>query len=98
MAPQTNQIKIKFSKKFIEHYKKADVRIRHHVDERIRIFEKNPQESLLRNHSLRDTWKGYRSINITADWRAIYKEIFESKKDLLAYFVALGTHKKLYGK
>jgi addiction module RelE/StbE family toxin len=98
MAPQTNQIKVKFSKEFIVHYKKADVRIQHQFDERILIFKRNPQYLQLHNHSLRDDWKGYRSINITADWRAIYKEISEETETTLAYFIALGTHEQLYGK
>lgn len=96
MASQTNKIKIKFSKEFIEHYKIANVRVRHQVDEIIRLFKRNPTDLQLRNHSLRDNWKGYRSINITADWRAIYKEILENKEYYLAYFVALGAHKQLY--
>lgn len=98
MAPQTNQIKIKFSKEFIEHYKKADVRIQNHVDKRIRIFKRTPQDLQLRNHSLRDKWKGYRSINITSDWRAIYIDISDNTKTLCAYFIALGTHEQLYRK
>jgi addiction module RelE/StbE family toxin len=96
MASQTNKLKVKFSKEFIEHYKKANVRIRHQVDERIRLFKRNPTDLQLRNHSLRDNWKGYRSINISVDWRAIYKEIPENKNFYLAFFVALGTHKQLY--
>jgi hypothetical protein len=52
MASQTNKIKVKFSKEFIEHYKGANVRILHQVDERIRLFKENPTNLQLRNHSL----------------------------------------------
>jgi len=39
---------------------------------------------------------GCRSIDVTADYRAIYKEVREGK-EFNAYFVALGTHEELYG-
>ena len=96
MASQTNRIKVKFRKEFIVHYKKANVRIQHEVDKRIRLFKRNPTEIQLHNHPLRDKWKGYRSINITEDFRAIYKELLEENEYYIAYFVALGTHKQLY--
>jgi len=37
--------------------------------------------------------RGYRSINITGDWRAIFMEIDGGK---IIYFVAIGTHSQLY--
>ncbi len=83
------------NKEFIKLYKKANVRIRKSTDERLKIFGKNPFEKGLNNHSLRDEWEGYRSIDITNDYRAIYKEVKEGE-EINAYFVALGTHKELY--
>ncbi len=85
------------NKEFIKLYKKADVRIRKSTDERLRIFGKNPFEAGLNNHPLRDEREGYRSIDITNDYRAIYKEAKEGE-EMNAYFVALGTHEELYGK
>src|SRR3954453_5322788 len=84
------------SKEFIELYKKADVRLRKRVDEKFRIFEKNPFDLGLNNHPLRDKWADHRSIDITNDYRAIYKEVREGE-ELNAYFVGLGTHDELYG-
>ena len=81
---------------FIRLYKKADVRIKKEVDECLRIFGKNPHDLGLRNHPLHEEWEGYRSIDITHDYRAIYKEAHEGK-EINAYFVALGTHDELYG-
>jgi len=49
---------------------------------------------ILKGVSVR-VWKGYRSIDITGNWRAIYAEKVEGK-DIVAYFVALGTHRELY--
>jgi len=59
------------------------------------FFTDNPHNSRLNNHSLKGKWKGYRSINVTSDWRAIYTEKREGK-DTIAYFVAIGTHEQLY--
>ena len=81
---------------FIRLYKKADVRIKKEVDECLRIFGKNPHDLGLRNHPLHEEWEGYRSIDITNDYRAIYKEAHE-RKEINACFVALGTHDELYG-
>ena len=89
-------MKVKFSKEFIKKYKKANVRIRNRVDEQILLFENNPNESSLRHHSLHNEWLGYKSIDITDDYRAIYEEV-ETEKDVSAYFIDLGTHKELYG-
>lgn len=80
---------------FLKTLKKADVRIRKDFKKRIGIFIKNPNDSRLNNHPLKREWEGYRSININADWRAIYREKKEGQKRI-AYFFALGTHKELY--
>lgn len=88
-------MKAKFDKLFFFQYKKADVRIRNEFDKRLRIFVKQPTFPQLRNHALRKGWLGYRSIDITSDWRAIYKEI-KIGEETIAYFVSIGTHKELY--
>jgi mRNA-degrading endonuclease YafQ of YafQ-DinJ toxin-antitoxin module len=84
------------NKEFIAQYKKVDVRIRKAVAEKIRLFQQNPYELRLNNHPLRDIREGYRSIDTTTDYRAVYKEVKEGGK-INAYFFALGTHKELYG-
>ena len=81
---------------FIRLYKKADVRIRKQVDGKLRIFSKNPHDLGLRNHLLHEEWEGFRSIDITNDYRAVYEEVQEGE-EINAYFIALGTHDELYG-
>lgn len=90
-------MRIDYSFNFRLQYKKADVRIRNSVDEKIEIFLKNSLDPILNNHSLREPLKGLRSIDITADWRAIYEEIYEGDESII-YFIGLGTHKQLYEK
>ena len=86
---------VRYSPHFYRQYKKANVRIRNSVDVRIEKFLKNPNDLQLNNHALRNEWQGYKSIDITSDWRAIYKEIYQGE-DITAYFVEIGTHKELY--
>jgi len=45
----------------------------------------------LNNHSLSGEWRGYRSIDITGDIRAVYR--IENEINL---FVAIGSHNQLY--
>ena len=47
--------------------------------------------------SLQEPLKGLRSIDITADYRAVYEEIYGGDEQT-AYFVGLGTHEELYKK
>ncbi len=88
---------IKYDPAFLQALKKANVRIRTQVKERLLLFSKTPYNLQLNNHALQREWQGYRSIDITNDWRAIYEEIQEGR-ETIAYFVALGTHEQLYSK
>jgi len=90
-------MKVVYDPTFITTVKKVNVRIRKSFKQRIYIFAKDPYSLELDNHSLRYTYAGYRSIDITADYRAIYKERYIGKV-IIAYFTALGTHKQLYRK
>lgn len=80
---------------FTKKLKKQRVLVRKNFKERIIIFSKDPDYPKLNNHPLREKWEGYRSIDITDDWRAIYKEI-RIRGEIIAYFVAIGTHEELY--
>lgn len=86
---------VKLDPDFIKLLKKSDVKIRKSFKERIIKFSKNPLDPQLHDHPLKKKWYGHRSIDITADWRAIYKEI-KFGEESVAYFVAIGTHKELY--
>ena len=88
-------MKIVYDPAFVQKLKKVDVRIRKQVKARILLFWLNPHDPQLRNHSLKRKYAGYHSIDITEDWRAIYKEIIQGE-ELIAYFVIFGTHEELY--
>lgn len=87
---------VRYASAFLKKLKKTDVRIRKSFRERIAIFSSDPFNPQLNNHLLQREWQGYRSIDVTNDYRAIYTEKVEGK-EIIAYFVAIGTHKQLYG-
>lgn len=90
-------MKVVYDPAFLEKVKKVDVRRRKMVDEKILLFSKNPDDSQLDNHPLQREYQGYMSIDITSDYRAIYKET-RIGNEVVAYFIFLETHKELYGK
>lgn len=95
MVRKTGDMKIQYDPDFIKSLKKANVRVRKSFKEKIIIFSKNPDNPYLDNHQLHGKYQGYRSIDITADWRAVYEEINE-EDEVIAYFIAIGTHEQLY--
>lgn len=89
-------MKIAYDPNFLKRFKKTNVRIRKKVKENVLLFSQNPNNPSLNNHPLKKEFLGYRSIDITNNWRAIYKEA-KINKENGTYFVTLGTHKELYG-
>lgn len=60
--------------------------------DKLAIFLSEEFSAKLNNHALAGEYFGYRSINISGDWRAILKQNQDG-----VYFVTLGTHSQLYG-
>ena len=83
---------VEFHRSFDKLYIKLPAKLKIRLSERLKIFMANPLDPTLRNHALSGEWVGYRSINITGDYRAIYEETGKNG----ARFVAVGTHGKLY--
>ncbi len=77
-----------FKKKF----KKLPLPVRSRFKERLCLFLENKFNPILNNHSVNVTFPGCRSINVTGDYRAIFKEEGE---DII--FINIGTHSELYG-
>ena len=88
---------VRYSPLFFKTLKKLDVKIRKSFKEKILLFSKNSNDPQLNNHPLKREYQGLRSIDITADFRAIYEEKHDGKEET-AYFVLIGTHDELYGK
>lgn len=90
-------MKIFYDPEFIQQLKRLNVRIRKSFTERIAIFQNNPNDSVLDNHPLEKEYLGHRSIDITVDFRAIFKEVSENK-EITYYFFLIGTHDQLFKK
>ena len=85
-------LRIEFSSLFNKQRRAAPIEIKQALYEVLDLFSENPIHPSLRNHPLTGKYAGFRSINVTDDWRAVYREKEDSIK-----FVAIGTHQKLYG-
>jgi len=85
-------MKVVFSRTFVKQLKKAPPKIRTAFRRRLEIFLDDPFHPVLHNHALTGRLKGYRSINVTGDWRAIFRVLDDGS----VYFDTLGTHSQLY--
>jgi len=85
-------MRIRFHKNFEKQYKKLREGQKKRFQERLFLFLENPFNPVFGNHPLKGKYKGYRSINITGDLRAVYKFINEQE----CIFVIIDTHSNLY--
>lgn len=83
---------IRLHKNFEKRFKKLPQPIQTKTKERLSLFLTDPFHPQLMNHLLKGNYLGYRSINITGDWRAIFKLMSED----VAIFVTIDTHSNLY--
>ena len=83
---------IEFTKSFTKQFKKLHTNQQERFYERLELFKKNPQDRVLRDHALKGTYKGYRSIDIEGDLRALYYV----KEDVVVVFAIIGSHSQLY--
>ncbi len=89
-------MKINFAREFIKQYRKANPKIKKAIDKRLKLFSENQLNPVLNNHQLSGNYQGFRSINITGDWRAIYSETKDENNQTLIIFNSLGTHSQIY--
>ena len=85
-------MKIDYHKKFYKTFDKLPIKIQEKFYERLRIFSQNQFNTVLNNHALTGEYRGYRSIDITGDLRAIF-ELIEKDTSL---FIMVDTHSNLY--
>jgi len=85
-------MKIRFHGSFEKQYKKLRENDRLQAIERLSLFSKDEFSPILNNHPLLGKYKGYRSINITGDIRALYKY----QNPSVCIFVIIDSHSNLY--
>ena len=86
-------MKIYLSKKFQKKYKKMGLIQKRQVDRAVVLFRSNPNHVRLRNHPLKGSYKGLRSISAASDLRIILKV---KGNYIVVIFVTVGTHSQLY--
>lgn len=80
-------------KTFQKQYAKLRPTIKEKFKARRSLFLDDPFNPVLNNHSVDSAYSGWRSINITGDYRALYEPVGGE----LAVFMKIGTHSELYG-
>ena len=88
--------RIEFTQRFDKQLKKAPPEIKEAFIEALELFLENPMHPNLQNHALGKKLTGYRSIDVTGDWRAVFKEKQTNEQKVIV-FDLFGTHKDLYG-
>jgi len=84
---------IGFHKNFRKKYKKLNKKTKEKLKDRLDIFLNDQYDPILENHPLKGKYADFRSINITGDFRAIYK--YKSNEKCI--FVDVDTHSNLFG-
>ena len=69
------------------------MKVRNQFKKRLKLFLGDPFNPLLSNHALHGEWRQFRSINVTGDFRAIYRMLTDGTGE----FVLIDTHGNLYG-
>jgi len=84
-------MKLDYHKDFRKQFARLPVKIQDKFGERMALFLQDKFNPILNNHSVEPTYPDCRSINITGDYRTIFKEA-----DEFCIFVKIGTHSELY--
>ena len=92
----TKPLRIDFTPRFNKQRKAAPIEIKTAFREVLELFLENPNHPQLRSHPLKERYSGYNSIDVTGDWRALFK-VRQSKTEIVVTFHILGTHPQLYG-
>ncbi|MFA5770380.1 MAG: type II toxin-antitoxin system mRNA interferase toxin, RelE/StbE family [Patescibacteria group bacterium] len=86
---------IRFSQDFIKllrKIKRTDKGLIDQVNKQLKLFQLHPQHPSLRTHKLTGKMKNRWSISLSRSFRMIYILLKADE----AYFVAIGTHDKVY--
>lgn len=86
-------MEIFYTNTFKKQYKKLPSRVQIQFEERLVLWCTDMSDPRLRVHPLTGVYKGYWSMNVNGDVRAIYR----SDGDEIIIFALIGTHSSLYG-
>ena len=86
-------LKTTYHKDFVKAFKKLTRIQQNKFYGRLKIFVEDEYNPVLNNHGLKGNYRGFRSINIKGDLRAVYKK--EAQETVI--FVDIDSHSNLYG-
>lgn len=84
---------IRYTSRFKKQYQKLPSKIQKQFDDRLNLYIKDPANIQLKIHPLKGEYAGYWSMNVSGDFRALYRR----EGDEVIIFGLIGTHSKLYG-
>lgn len=84
---------IRYLPQFKKQYKKLPLKLQFQFDERLGLFMTDPTLPMLRVHPLKGKYKGYWSMSVSGDIRALYL----MDGDTIIIFALIGSHSQLYG-
>lgn len=94
MKAEKNSL-VRYSILFTKQLKTSPLEIKIAFRQARELFLEDPNHPSLRDHSLKNEFAGYRSIDVTEDYRALYKKRVEGKKEVITFYM-IGTHEELY--
>lgn len=89
-------LRIEFSSIFERKLRQLSAEIIVAFKETLELLQENPNHERLRRHFLKEKFSGYQSIDVTDDYRAVFREE-KTENTIIIKFHAIGTHKDLYG-
>lgn len=84
-------MRVDFHKNFKKSYSKLSSKLQSQFDVRLALYLEDHTNPILNIHKLHGKEKGFYSLNVTADYRAVFK-----LTDDLIIFYKIGTHSELY--
>jgi len=85
-------MKIDLHKNFLKNFNKLPNKQKEQFYVRLNIFSEKPFDPILENHQLSGKFGEERSINVTGDIRAIFRQVGEDR----VLFLKIGNHNNLY--
>ncbi|QQR64689.1 type II toxin-antitoxin system YafQ family toxin [Candidatus Kaiserbacteria bacterium] len=85
-------IQVIIHKKFLKQFRKLPRSIQEAFRLRRDVFLENRADSLLHVHELHGSLEGYKSFNVNADIRVVFKDLDGD----IVIFTAIGSHSELY--
>ena len=94
--PSDIKLRIELSPIFDKKLRQLHPEIIAAFDETLELLWDNPNNEHLRRHFLKEKYAGYQGIDVTENYRAVFKES-KTKNVIVIKFHTIGTHNDLYG-